>query len=112
MARRQRRQAARHSERLAEVRRRHGRRRSSRQQGRLEYSSHREALDDYVSDASESDLRQLADEIREFLILNESDQMLKQSAATLGLGILPPKGVRLRPWLADVREILLHARQG
>ncbi|MET7528848.1 contact-dependent growth inhibition system immunity protein [Streptomyces goshikiensis] len=78
----------------------------------LEYSSHGEALDDYVSDTSESDLRQLADEIREFLIFNESDQLLKQSAATLGLGVLPPQGVRLRQWLTDVRGIVLHQSQG
>ncbi|MFJ3911463.1 contact-dependent growth inhibition system immunity protein [Streptomyces vinaceus] len=78
----------------------------------LEYSSHREALDDYLSDDSESDLRQLAGEIREFMILNESDQVLKESAATLGLGVFPPKGVRLRQWLADVREIVLHQTQG
>ncbi|GAA3234259.1 contact-dependent growth inhibition system immunity protein [Streptomyces lavendulae] len=74
----------------------------------LEYSSHREALDDYASDASEGDLRQVADEIHEFLTVNDSDQLLKKSAATLGLGVLPPQGVRLRQWLADVREILLH----
>ncbi|MFB7254966.1 contact-dependent growth inhibition system immunity protein [Streptomyces nojiriensis] len=78
----------------------------------MEYSSHREALGDYVSDASESDLRQLAGEIQEFLILNESDKTLKESAMTLGLGILPPKGVRLRQWLADVREIVLHQARG
>ncbi|MEV7441465.1 contact-dependent growth inhibition system immunity protein [Streptomyces sp. NPDC091204] len=78
----------------------------------LEYSSHREALDDYTSDASEDDLRQLAGEIHEFLSLNESDQLLKKSAATLGLSILPPKGVRLRQWLADVREIVLHQTAG
>ncbi|GGR88864.1 hypothetical protein Snoj_63930 [Streptomyces nojiriensis] len=78
----------------------------------MEYSSHREALDDYVSDASDSDLRQLAGEIQEFLILNESDKTLKESAMTLGLGILPPKGVRLRQWLADVREIVLHQARG
>lgn len=78
----------------------------------LEYSSHREALDDYASDASESDLRQVAHEIDEFLTLNESDRLLKNSAATLGLSILPPQGVRLRQWLADVREIVLHKPQG
>lgn len=78
----------------------------------LEYSSHREALDDYTSDASEGDLRKVADEIREFLILNESDPLLKKSAATLGLSILPPQGVRLRQWLSDVREIVLHQTQG
>ncbi|MFI9064562.1 contact-dependent growth inhibition system immunity protein [Streptomyces sp. NPDC053429] len=78
----------------------------------LEYSSHREALDDYVSDASESDLRKVADEIHDFLMLNESDQALKKSSAVLGLGVSPPHGVRLRQWLADVREILLRARQG
>ncbi|MFE9845536.1 contact-dependent growth inhibition system immunity protein [Streptomyces goshikiensis] len=75
----------------------------------LEYSSHGEALDDYLSDASESGLRQLAEEIRAFLILNESDRLLKKSAVTLGLAILPPRGVRLRQWLTDVRGIVLHA---
>ncbi|MFE3864107.1 contact-dependent growth inhibition system immunity protein [Streptomyces goshikiensis] len=78
------------------------------QDSSLEYSSYGEALDDYVSGASESDLRQLADEIREFLILNESDQLLKKSAVTLGLAILPPRGVRLRQWLTDVRGIALQ----
>ncbi|MFE2478153.1 contact-dependent growth inhibition system immunity protein [Streptomyces sp. NPDC059389] len=78
----------------------------------LEYSSDREALDDYVSDTSEIDLRQVVDDIREFLIFNDSDQALKKSAATLGLGILPPDGVRLRQWLADMREIIVHQLQG
>ncbi|MEU3908210.1 contact-dependent growth inhibition system immunity protein [Streptomyces goshikiensis] len=74
----------------------------------MEYSSYGEALDDYVSGASESDLRQLADEIREFLVLNESDQLLKESAVTLGLAVLPPRGVRLRQWLTDMRGIALQ----
>nr|WSW45974.1 contact-dependent growth inhibition system immunity protein [Streptomyces sp. NBC_01001] len=68
-------------------------------------------MDDYASDTSEIDLRQVADEIHEFLTLNESDQLLKKSAATLGLGILPPQGVRLRQWLTDVRQDLLHESQ-
>ncbi|MCX4630015.1 contact-dependent growth inhibition system immunity protein [Streptomyces sp. NBC_01443] len=68
-------------------------------------------MDDYASDTSEIDLRQVADEIHEFLTLNESDQLLKKSAATLGLSILPPQGVRLRQWLADVRQVLLHESQ-
>ncbi|MFF4385386.1 contact-dependent growth inhibition system immunity protein [Streptomyces sp. NPDC001552] len=78
----------------------------------LEYSSHGEALDDYVSGAAESDLWQVAGEIEDFLILNESDQLLKKSAATLGLSILPPQGVRLRQWLTDVRGIVLHRSRG
>lgn len=82
------------------------------QENSLEYSSDKEALDDYVSDTSDIDLRQVADEIREFLIFNESDQLLKKSAATLGLGVLPPEGVRLRQWLADIREIIVHQLQG
>ncbi|WP_328621562.1 contact-dependent growth inhibition system immunity protein [Streptomyces sp. NBC_00354] len=68
-------------------------------------------MDDYASDTSEIDLRQVADEIHEFLTLNESDQLLKKSAATLGLSILPPQGVRLRQWLTDVRQDLLHESQ-
>lgn len=78
----------------------------------LEYSSHREALDDYVSGAAESDLWQVAGEIEDFLVLNESDQLLKKSAATLGLSILPPQGVRLRQWLTDVRGTVLHRSRG
>lgn len=74
----------------------------------LEYSSHREALDDYISDTPESDLRQVAEEIREFLTLNESDQSLKKWTSSLGLAVSPPSGVRLRQWLADVREIILN----
>ncbi|MFE9794968.1 contact-dependent growth inhibition system immunity protein [Streptomyces goshikiensis] len=70
----------------------------------LEYSSHGEALDDYVSGATERDLRQVAGEIEEFLTLNGSDRLLKESAATLGLCVLPPQGVRLRQWLMRVRE--------
>ncbi|WP_405491878.1 contact-dependent growth inhibition system immunity protein [Streptomyces sp. NBC_00096] len=78
----------------------------------LEYSSHREALDDYVSDTSEDEIRSVADEIHDFLTINESDRSLKESASTLGLGVLPPQGVRLRQWLADVREIVLRQSQG
>ncbi|MFG2671120.1 contact-dependent growth inhibition system immunity protein [Streptomyces sp. NPDC048445] len=74
----------------------------------LEYSSHREALDDYISDTPESHLQQAAEEIREFLTLNESDQSLKKSASALGIGSSPPPGVRLRQWLVDVREIILN----
>ncbi|MEU8838871.1 contact-dependent growth inhibition system immunity protein [Streptomyces roseus] len=78
----------------------------------LEYSSHSEALDDYVSGVEESDLWQVAGEIGEFLILNETDRQLEEAAATLGLYILPPRGVRLRQWLMDVREIILHHLRG
>ncbi|MFD5413419.1 contact-dependent growth inhibition system immunity protein [Streptomyces nojiriensis] len=78
----------------------------------LEYSSHGEALDDYLSGVEESDLWQVAGEIQDFLILNESDQLLKKSAVELGLSILPPQGVRLRQWLTDVREIIIHHPQG
>ncbi|WUA47739.1 contact-dependent growth inhibition system immunity protein [Streptomyces sp. NBC_01367] len=69
-------------------------------------------MNDYVSGAAESDLWQVAGEIEDFLVLNESDQLLKKSAATLGLSILPPQGVRLRQWLTDVRGTVLHRSRG
>ncbi|WP_328718569.1 contact-dependent growth inhibition system immunity protein [Streptomyces sp. NBC_00247] len=74
----------------------------------LDYSSHREALDDYISDTPESDLQQVAEEIREFLTLNESDQSLRKWTSALGRAVAPPTGVQLRPWLADVRAIILN----
>ncbi|MFF1561226.1 contact-dependent growth inhibition system immunity protein [Streptomyces sp. NPDC058279] len=78
----------------------------------LEYSSYDEALNDCLDDASEGDLRQLAVEIRTFLILNASDRPLERSAAMLGLGVLPPRGGRLRRWLTDVRETALRRLPG
>ncbi len=78
----------------------------------LEYASDEEALDDYVSGVSESDLRSVANEILEFLSINESDSLLKKSAATLGLSVCPPPGVRLRRWFGNVRETVVHSLQG
>ncbi|MEU6054953.1 contact-dependent growth inhibition system immunity protein [Streptomyces xanthochromogenes] len=77
-----------------------------------EYSSHKEALDDYISGVSPDDLRCVTQEIRDFLGLGESDQQLKEAAATLGLRVAPPRGVRLRQWLVDVQGIIAHHVQG
>ncbi|MGW2836657.1 contact-dependent growth inhibition system immunity protein [Streptomyces sp. NPDC001493] len=74
----------------------------------MEYSSHREALDEYISDTPASDLQKVTEEIREFLNLNESDRSLKKWTSELGLAVSPPSGVRLRQWLADVREIVIN----
>ncbi|MEU8567604.1 contact-dependent growth inhibition system immunity protein [Streptomyces pathocidini] len=68
----------------------------------LDYDSHQEALDDYLSGASTADIRQAADQIRAFLSLIGTDQELGRAAQTLGLEVYPPKGVPLRQWLTDI----------
>ncbi|UYQ62616.1 contact-dependent growth inhibition system immunity protein [Streptomyces peucetius] len=76
----------------------------------VEYASHREAVDDYLDGVSEDDLRTVAAEIQQFLVLNADDVSLRESSQTLGLRIGPPKGVSLRRWLNDVREIITHRK--
>ncbi|MEV6049056.1 contact-dependent growth inhibition system immunity protein [Streptomyces xanthochromogenes] len=77
-----------------------------------EYSSHKEALDDYISGVSPGDLLCVTREMQDFLSLSESDHQLKEAAATLGLRVAPPRGVRLRQWLVDVQGIIAHHLQG
>ncbi|MEV4334826.1 contact-dependent growth inhibition system immunity protein [Streptomyces sp. NPDC049597] len=73
-----------------------------------EYASHREAVDDYLDGVSEGDLRIVIKEIQDFLDMNTDDISLRDASRTLGLCISPPKGVSLRRWLNDVREIIAH----
>jgi hypothetical protein len=75
-----------------------------------EYASHREAVDDYLDGVSESDLRTVITEIQDFLDMNADDASLRAASGTLGLRISPPKGVSLRRWLNDVREIIAHRK--
>ncbi|MEU6862721.1 contact-dependent growth inhibition system immunity protein [Streptomyces sp. NPDC046876] len=71
----------------------------------FEYTSHEEALADYLSGASEADRCRAADEIREFLSAHASDADLEKAAAALGLGVSPPRG-RLRRWLVQVQAAM------
>ena len=51
----------------------------------MEYSSHAEAVDDYLSGEPQEDVEKTASEIGEFLTLNPSDEELDEAATTLGL---------------------------
>ncbi|GAA1369978.1 contact-dependent growth inhibition system immunity protein [Streptomyces beijiangensis] len=68
----------------------------------LEYSSHEEAIDDYLSDSSSAETQQLTSELEEFMMLNPSNTEMRQAAQTLGLMISPPPGMTLRKWLENV----------
>jgi hypothetical protein len=73
------------------------------------YSSHREAIDDYIVTAEKAEQRQLVDEMRTFLRLAETDGRLADAAEALGLAIEPPTGVTRRQWLRDIADIVARA---
>ncbi|MGW4439029.1 contact-dependent growth inhibition system immunity protein [Streptomyces sp. NPDC004596] len=77
----------------------------------LEYQSHAEAVDDYLSGEPVEDVRRAASDITEFLALNPSEDELHEAAA-LGLSEPPPAGVSLRQWLTDIRGIITHRLLG
>ncbi|MFH8339298.1 contact-dependent growth inhibition system immunity protein [Streptomyces sp. AM6-12] len=74
----------------------------------VEYSSHAEAVDDYLSGEPQEDVEKTASEIGEFLTLSPSDEELDEAATTLGLYEPPPADVSLRQWLMDIRDIIVH----
>ena len=74
----------------------------------MEYQSHAEALDDYLSGEPTEDIRKTTSEIQQFLALNPSADELTDAATALGLSEPPPAGVSLREWLIDVQGILTH----
>ena len=75
---------------------------------KLEYDSHTEAVDDYLSGEATEDIELAAAEIGEFLDLNQSEEELREAATTLGFDEPLPAGVSLRQWLTDVRDIITH----
>ncbi|MFF3910489.1 contact-dependent growth inhibition system immunity protein [Streptomyces sp. NPDC001848] len=75
---------------------------------KLEYESHEEAVDDYLSGESTEDIRKAASEIGEVLDLNPSADELAEAAATLGLNEPPPTGLSLRQWLINIQGVLTH----
>lgn len=74
----------------------------------IEYHSHAEAMEDYLTGEPNEDVEQAASEATEFLTLNSSEDELSEAAAVLGLREPPPDGVSLRQWLTDVRDIIVH----
>ncbi|MEV6116118.1 contact-dependent growth inhibition system immunity protein [Streptomyces sp. NPDC052109] len=74
----------------------------------VEYSTHAEAVDDYLSGELQEDVEKTAAEIVEFVTLNPSDEELDEAATTLGLYEPAPTGVSLRQWLMDVRDVIIH----
>lgn len=73
---------------------------------RIEYRSHTEAVEDYLTGEPTEDVRQAASEVTEFLTLNSSEDELDGAAAALGLGEPPPEGVSLRQWLLDIQGFI------
>lgn len=71
-----------------------------------EYTSHSEAVNDYVAGASETDRNQLMRDIAELRALAVTDKELKEATSILGMEVSPPAGVGIRQWLADVSGIV------
>lgn len=74
----------------------------------IEYHSHAEAMQDYLTGEPHEDVAQAASEATEFLTLNSTEDELAEAATVLGLREPPPEGVSLRQWLTDVRDIIVH----
>lgn len=77
-----------------------------------EYSSYREALEDYLRGNPQDDLRQAREEILQLLAMAESDQELGRAVAALGMSVSPPDGVSLRQWLVDIAHAIERHLRG
>ncbi|MFH9404406.1 contact-dependent growth inhibition system immunity protein [Streptomyces sp. NPDC017638] len=75
---------------------------------KLEYGSHAEAVDDYLSGEPTEDIEKAAVEIDELLKLDQSEDQLREATATLGLEEPLPTGVSLRQWLIDLQGLIRH----
>ncbi|MFF5446968.1 contact-dependent growth inhibition system immunity protein [Streptomyces sp. NPDC012888] len=74
----------------------------------LEYSSHREAVDDYLADSDAAGRAALVREIVELLALVGDGGELRAAVIRLGGQVAPPAGVSYRQWLRDVAGIAGH----
>ncbi|MFD7446018.1 contact-dependent growth inhibition system immunity protein [Streptomyces sp. NPDC059909] len=73
-----------------------------------EYTSYGEAIDEYLSGASDTDLDQLLRDITELLTMATTDRDLKRTASNLGMDVSPPSGIGLGQWLNDVAGIVFQ----
>ncbi|MFF7853167.1 contact-dependent growth inhibition system immunity protein [Streptomyces sp. NPDC007904] len=71
-----------------------------------EYTSYKEAVDDYVAEASDDDLNQLARDISALLTAAAADGGLERATSILGMDVSPPPGSGIRQWLGDVAGIV------
>ncbi|PJE98246.1 hypothetical protein CUT44_08230 [Streptomyces carminius] len=67
-----------------------------------EYPSHREAVDDYMANASVEERRRAVEELLELMRTAETDETLEEATEALGMHVYPPSGVELRQWLVDL----------
>ncbi|MFJ8542566.1 contact-dependent growth inhibition system immunity protein [Streptomyces sp. NPDC093586] len=67
-----------------------------------EYTSYAEAVDDYLSGASDADLDQLVRDVTGLLAMAATDKDLKQAVSVLGMDVSPPSGISVRRWLEEV----------
>ncbi|MEU5594503.1 contact-dependent growth inhibition system immunity protein [Streptomyces sp. NPDC020298] len=74
----------------------------------LEYQSHAEAIDDYLSAEAHEDHQAVPQDIDGFLAVNSTDDELTEGVRVLGLRIAPPENVPLRRWLTDLQGIITH----
>ena len=77
------------------------------------YTSHQEALDDYLSGNSEDTFVEADRELSSILPLVGSDSELDRATEVLGLMVYPPDGLSLRQWLIDMQGTITdHLRSG
>ncbi|MYV39461.1 hypothetical protein GT030_11405 [Streptomyces sp. SID1328] len=74
----------------------------------VEYQSHAEAMDDFLSAELREDLEKTASEIGELLSLNAGEEDLSDATSALGLREPPPDAVALRQWLTDIQGLILY----
>ncbi|MGK5632157.1 contact-dependent growth inhibition system immunity protein [Streptomyces sp. URMC 123] len=75
------------------------------------YSSHREALDDYLRGTPDEELRRVLGEIPQALDAAGDEAGLVRASVALGMAVDPPDGVTLRQWLINVAGVIrLHLR--
>jgi len=77
------------------------------------YTSHQEALGDYLSGNSEDTFVEADRELSSILSLVGSDSELDRATEVLGLMVYPPDGLSLRQWLIDMQGAITdHLRSG
>lgn len=76
------------------------------------YSSHCEALREYLSDMTAADHYGTVREIPELLSIATSEEVLRAATETLGRDVAPPQGRTLRQWLLDMKATVEQHLRG